>query len=227
MVWLWGAATAQPRPKNWPMASTSSWPHLVVCWITFRWGDGDGWRRAAVVQHFPSCADHPVELVRHLNFLNLPSEHPWIHVQEPAVFDHRWGRPDLGGGLWGRAEANHQAAAKYVSSSLLCAYVRILFRWWHCGDTTKRGRCLLAWTTTVRLRIVPYTCLKSALCSGGRVDIVTSSLCFEQRGDRLCCSLQLRREGLRTSLASPWKRSHSTLVLMMTKRKPPWTAWSR
>lgn len=57
---------------------------------------------------------------KHLYFLNVPSEHPWVHVQEPAVFDHRRGRPDPGGGLWGRAEANHQAAAKYVSSYLLC-----------------------------------------------------------------------------------------------------------
>lgn len=48
-----------------------------------------------------------------------------------------------------------------------------------------------------------------------------------QKGGRLCCSLQLRPGGLRISLASPWKRSHSTLVLMMTKRRPPWTVWSR
>lgn len=48
-----------------------------------------------------------------------------------------------------------------------------------------------------------------------------------QKGGRLCCSLQLRPDGLRISLASPWKRSHSTLVLMMTKRRPPWTVWSR
>lgn len=74
----------------------------------------------------PCGISKSVVTVKHLNTLNVPSEHPWIHVQEPAVFDHRWGRPDLGGGLWGRAEANHQAAAKYGSSSLLWLFQIII-----------------------------------------------------------------------------------------------------
>lgn len=88
--------------------------------------------RTSVIQWLLPGAEHPVELVKH--FLNVPSEHPWIHVQEPAVFDHRWGRPDLGGGLWGRAEANHPAAAKYGSSFLLWLFKNIIsmVALWRC-----------------------------------------------------------------------------------------------
>lgn len=47
----------------------------------------------------------------------MPSEHTRLHVQEPAVPDHRRGRPHLGGGIRRGTEADHQTAAEYVPTS--------------------------------------------------------------------------------------------------------------